>query len=419
MTTAMATSTDDSSEVILPKISRRVQATDAPVIAQTKALMAGVEGARSLAQGIVHWAPPAAALEAVAAATTDPALSQYGPDAGLPPLRQALREKLAAENGLTQVEVMVTAGANQAFTNVVLALLDSSDSAVLFRPYYFNHLMALQMTGGGNNVRFGPCDPASWHPDLEWLQAELNGSTPPKMVVLVNPCNPTGVLLNLGELEAASRMCAQAGAWLVVDNTYEHFTYDGAEHHCVSGDHVINLFSFSKAYGMMGWRVGYIAYPKPAPGSNGLGDLAASLEKVQDTIPICPSQAGQLLALHALREGRAWVLHHVARLQRNREAVLDALKPLGTIGQGIADAKGAIYLWAALPQGCEDDKAVVAWLVQKHKVCVIPGSSCGSPGHIRAAFANLTEEDTRHAADALRKGLEELVREGAAVLKRH
>jgi DNA-binding transcriptional MocR family regulator len=53
--------------------------------------------------GIVHWAPPAAALEAVAAATTDPALSQYGPDAGLPPLRQALREKLAAENGLTQV----------------------------------------------------------------------------------------------------------------------------------------------------------------------------------------------------------------------------------------------------------------------------------------------------------------------------
>jgi aspartate/methionine/tyrosine aminotransferase len=54
------------------------------------------------------------------------------------------------------------------------------------------------------------------------------------------------VLLNLGELEAASRMCAHAGAWLVVDNTYEHFTYDGAEHHCVSGDHVINLFSFSK-----------------------------------------------------------------------------------------------------------------------------------------------------------------------------
>lgn len=51
---------------------------------------------------------------------------------------------------------------------------------------------ALQMTGGAEAVRFGPCDPASWHPDLEWLAAELSSGSPPRMVVLVNPCNPTG-----------------------------------------------------------------------------------------------------------------------------------------------------------------------------------------------------------------------------------
>lgn len=56
----------------------------------------------------------------------------------------------------------------------------------------------------------------------------------------------TGVLMEREELEEASRMCSRAGAWLVVDNTYEHFTYDGATHHCVSGPHVINMFSFSK-----------------------------------------------------------------------------------------------------------------------------------------------------------------------------
>lgn len=59
-----------------------------------------------MAAGIVHWAPPPAALEAVAVATADPALSQYGPDAGLPQLRQALRDKLAAENGLTEVPIV-------------------------------------------------------------------------------------------------------------------------------------------------------------------------------------------------------------------------------------------------------------------------------------------------------------------------
>jgi len=149
-------------------------------------------------------------------------------------------------------------------------------------------------------VVFGPCDPSSWHPDLDWLQRTLDGPSPPRMAVLVNPCNPTGkpylmfktetvegaderccfvlfagpsgrqtmrhvvkvfllevlvrlsvcfatgVLLDRAELERASQMCAAAGAWLIVDNTYEHFVYDGGVHICVSGSHVINLFSFSK-----------------------------------------------------------------------------------------------------------------------------------------------------------------------------
>lgn len=87
---------------------------------------------------------------------------------------------------------MVTSGANQAFTNLVLTLLDPSDAAVLFVPYYFNHLMALQMTGGGHSVVYGRCDPHTWQPDLDWLEQALSGPDPPKMVVLVNPCNPTG-----------------------------------------------------------------------------------------------------------------------------------------------------------------------------------------------------------------------------------
>lgn len=70
-------------------------------------------------------------------------------------------------------------------------------------------------------------------------------------------------------------MCKAAGAWLVVDNAYEYFTYEGeghGAHTCVEGDHVVNTFSFSKAFGMMGWRIGYLAYP-PA--------IKASLLKVK------------------------------------------------------------------------------------------------------------------------------------------
>ena len=123
--------------------------------------------------------------------------------------------------------------------------------------------------------------------------------------------------------------------------------------------------------------------------------------QVQDTVAICATQISQHVALGALEAGRAWVQHRVAGLGPSRAALLDALSPLGALGQGVAGGEGAIYLWARLP--CEDDEAVVEWLVRKHKVCVIPGSACGCPGHIRVAFANL-EVDA--CLEALKKAAE-------------
>jgi aspartate/methionine/tyrosine aminotransferase len=129
--------------------SRRSIATDDPVIVKTKRLMASAPGALSLAQGIVHWPPPPAAVAAAAAELTSPnsAVHGYGPAEGLPELREKLRAKLRADNGLDHdYDVMVTAGANQGFVNLVLALVDEGDKAALFAPYYFNHVMALQVT---------------------------------------------------------------------------------------------------------------------------------------------------------------------------------------------------------------------------------------------------------------------------------
>lgn len=63
----------------------------------------------------------------------------------------------------------------------------------------------------------------------------------------------------------------------------------------------------------------------------------------------------------------------------NRLAVLDALSPLGILGNGIAGGEGAIYFWAKLPEGCCDEK-VVEWLIHKYGICIIPGTACGMPG---------------------------------------
>jgi len=295
----------------------------------------------------------------------------------------------------------VTAGANQGYTNIVLALLDAGDAALLFRPYYFNHLMALQMTGSANELVL-PDSMPDLQPDLGALRAEIKaraaGRGPPlKMVTLVNPGNPTGVMIPGETLQAASELCAAHGIWLVVDNTYEHFQYEGhTPHTCVEGDHVINLFSFSKGYGMMGWRTGFIAHP---------ASLGPALLKIQDTIVICPAVASQKVALGALQAGSPWVKENVAQLALQKALVLEALAPLGE--GAVQGGSGAIYLFVKLP-GEVDDMETVRWLTERHKVCLIPGSACGMPGHVRVCYANLSLERTREAAASLHAGMLEL-----------
>ena len=74
-------------------------------------------------------------------------------------------------------------------------------------------------------------------------------------------------------------------------------------------------------------------------------------------------------------------------------------------------------LFAACDSGCEDDEAVVSWLVKEHQVCVVPGSACGCPGYVRVAFANLDEQKCKKAAAQLKKGLQQLVKEGSKALE--
>lgn len=392
--------------------SKRIRLTDEPCIVAMQRMLRGKEGIMSLAQGIVHWAPPAAALEAARKAAEEPDTNSYGADDGLPKFREALKEKLKKENGLEGVEVMVTAGANQAYTNLVCTLLDEKDSAVLFRPFYFNHRMALQMTGGHANVVLAPST-KDYLPDVEWLEKRLSQANGERirMVTIVNPGNPTGVILPKDLLERFSAACQRHQVWMVVDNTYEHFTYEEeghAPHCCVSGDHVVNVFSFSKAFGMMGWRIGYLAFPP---------SLGPELMKVQDTIAICPAVASQKVAMAALESGRQWVKDHVTGLKENPRLVVAAVEE--TLGKGaVAGGSGAIYLMVKLPAGFENDTRVVEWLSEKHKVCAIPGSACGAPGELRLCYANLPSAQCSVAAERLKAGLAELQKNGPAVLEK-
>jgi len=332
--------------------STRVGATDAPCIVTMQTMLARHKeregGILSLAQGIVHWAPPEEALAAARRAVEDADTNSYTSDDGYPALCDALKDKLRVENGVHSSEVMVTQGANQAYMNIVLTLLDHKDKAVIFSPFYFNHRMALQLAGA--DVVLGEVD-ASLLPDVDWLEKSLQEASatgqPIKMVTLTSPCNPTGVYVDPATIERVVELCRTYGCWLVVDNTYEHFTY-GSPLLVPEAAHVLNVFSFSKGFGMMGWRVGYLAYPP---------ELRHQILKTQDTIAICPTVISQKVAMGALAAGRGWVHDKVAALATNKMHVQAAVATLGE--ENVLGGTGAIYMMARLPAHCDNDVAVV------------------------------------------------------------
>lgn len=224
---------------------------------------------------------------------------------------------------------------------------------MVFKPYYFNHVMAVQMTQGNHGLVVGSCNDEGV-PDIDWLDDTLANDASIRIVTVVNPGNPTGVSLERKVLQRIVDVCGKHGVWLVLDCTYEHFDHtrtnslgESDDSHNFPGfqeDHVIQIFSFSKGHALAGFRCGYIVL------SRDQSDTFQQMLKVQDTIPICPARISQVAALGALKAGRSWVVDQVSTLDTGREAILSALSPLETIMGG----SGAMYVMAKLPDGMED-----------------------------------------------------------------
>ena len=383
--------------------SKRMRAVQSPVIPHLAALIRDHEGTISLGQGVVHYPPPPQAMQAIAHFGGALAEHHYQAALGLPELRAGLRQKLAAEN---QIEVgddqllMVTAGSNMGFYHALLAITDPGDEIVVMAPFYFNHEMAVAMANCRAVVV--PTDEA-YQLDLAAIEAAITPRT--RAVVTISPNNPTGAVYRPADLAAVNRLCRERGLYHVADEAYEYFTYGAARHFSPgslphSAKHTISLFSFSKAYGLASWRVGYLVAPR---------HLLSALEKIQDTVLICPPVISQRAALGALAAGAAYCKGYLAGMDAVRRLCLARLGALGTRVQ-VPAAEGAFYLLARL-QTDLNAMAVVTRLVRDHKVAVIPGNAFGLSAdcYLRVAYGALRQEDVAEGMDRLVEGLRQIL----------
>jgi aspartate/methionine/tyrosine aminotransferase len=386
--------------------SRRIARVQPPIIPIVGDLIRQTPGTISLGQGIVSWGPPPSALAELERLDSNPALHRYNAVYGLPELIDEIIAKLREENGIAvddKRRVFVTAGGNMAFFNALLAVADPGDEIIVPAPYYFNHEMAITMA----NVR---CVPVPVDEDLQPRVDEIAGviTSRTRAVVTVSPNNPTGAVYRPETLREINELCRKRGLYHISDEAYEHFTFDGAIHFSPASiqgaeGHTISLFSMSKSYGMAGWRTGYMVAPS---------HLAEAVNKIQDTILICPPAPSQLAAIGALRGGREYLQQNLSELGRTRARARAMLEPLSKYGR-IAPAGGALYYWIELNTG-HQPLAIVERLVREHRVAVIPGSAFGDASNngvcrLRVSFGALGADQVAEGIGRLVAGVETIL----------
>jgi aminotransferase len=182
---------------------------------------------------------------------------------GIAPLREAIADKLQSYNGLTVdpvKQVLVTSGATGALYASLLALLNPGDEVLLFEPFYGYHvstLISLRM-----QPIFVPLAAPDWSLDLDALRSAITPRT--RAIILNTPSNPSGKIFSRAESEALAALALEHDLFVLTDEIYEYFLYDGNRHLSLAtlpgmADRTITISGLSKTFSITGWRIGYLA----------------------------------------------------------------------------------------------------------------------------------------------------------------
>jgi aspartate/methionine/tyrosine aminotransferase len=384
----------------IPPLNPDVIDTASPPIPEAKAWAAAYDGASGplidLSQAVPGLLPPDGLLTAHAAAAGEAASAQYGPITGDQSLRAAFSQDVASVYGHAPDldEIAITAGCNQAFVVTMMALAKAGERVILPAPWYFNHQMTLQMLG--IEACPLPCHAENgFVPSLPDAERLIDDRT--RALVLVSPNNPTGAVYPPDVLRGFAELCAARGIWLVLDETYRDFLPGGAARpHDLFGEarlrsQLIQLYSFSKAYAVPGWRLGAIIAPARA---------LAEIGKWLDCIQICPARAGQISLARMLPELGLWREGNRAAINARAGVFREAMAGLNAWR---VSACGAYFAYVEHPFADVPAATVAERLVKHRGVLTLPGP-CFGPGQerfLRIAIANVADEAIRQLPERL------------------
>jgi aspartate/methionine/tyrosine aminotransferase len=381
-----------------PRASQRA-ATVRPF--QVMELLARARAAEVAGRDVVHMemgepdfpAPPAVIEAAQRALARDQ--THYSPALGLPELREAIAGFYRARYGVDVASgrIIVTPGSSGALQLVMAALLDVGDEILLPDPAYpCNRQIAITL--GARAVAL-PVDAATDYQPMP-SQVRAAWSERSRVLMLASPSNPTGSVLDASAIRGLAEAAAAGGGQLVMDEIYHGLSYGRDAPSALQADDtafVVN--SFSKYFGMTGFRVGWLVVP---------AEFVPVIERLAQNLFISASTLGQHAALAAfLPETIATLEQRRVEFRRRRDFLVPALRELGFVIPRVPE--GAFYIYADAGRFTQDGLAFAHELLDKAGVVITPGIDFGTHQaghHVRFAYAS--------ALPRLEEGVERLRR---------
>ncbi|MFT7219252.1 MAG: aspartate/methionine/tyrosine aminotransferase, partial [Candidatus Azotimanducaceae bacterium] len=275
--------------------------------------------------------------------------------------------------------VFITAGASGGLLLLTAALLNSGENLLMTDPGYPCNRHFLSAFGAeGRLIPVGPEQNYQITPDL--IGRYWNEST--RGVLLASPANPTGSVISTQEMREISRAVNQRQGLMMVDEIYQGLVYDNLSPSTVLqvNDDALVINSFSKYFGMTGWRLGWIVVPQL---------IAGEIEKLAQNLFICPSTIAQHAALAAFDDqALAEMESYRLAFEERRDYLVPAISDLGF--RVHAMPKGAFYVYAELPEALAESESFCQRLLEEQYVAITPGTDFGFEGsdrHVRISYA--------------------------------
>ena len=318
----------------------------------------------------------------------DAGSNYYSASEGVKGLREAVAEKENSVNGahVDPRNVMITQGISEAISFLMGAIVNPGDEVLLPGPSYSPYMTYVKFFDG-KAVTYRTIEDRGWAPDLSDLESKVTART--RLIVIINPSNPTGAVYSRNELSRILEIAASHHIPVAADEIYDRIVYDGGFTSVASIAKEIPLFGlngFSKTYMMTGWRLGYLYLQDPGDEMRDVWDAVQRISRVR----LCASTPIQFAGIEALRGPQGHINEMVSKLKRRRDLFWKRANEIP--GLFATKPAGAFYLFPrinAIGHRWKSDYEFVTELLKETGVLVVHGSGFDpiyGKDHFRAVF---------------------------------